>query len=898
MREPEVQIGNSGLDRPGAVGLEVAMKQASLFSVAGVCMALALLLQCEGLWAQGARDTEQPKKVVARYIQAIQQADLKTIIDLQSNTPGQIAAIKASNPQALWAHLIGQYYDEKISSLSKDISSRGNYFQAFLPPSCKWSISEVRADADTAEVYVTVDYPLASDAPIAQQFDRGPIRGSAKLLKHTILKFLVYTRSQLIGDLSGAVEYVFFGRSTFVRFEQADVYWETHPFRILNASWEQGSGVFLNIDVIGGSPPFNSTTKCGSLKPKMHEDANISIMWYGIEDEHFPLRCSVKVTERLGQSDEVAFTVPQTPRGQLFISTYCWVRNPWRLRGQGIPNGCSVPIREFESIQSTPPSTSAESGTANPPAATTQPIQPAISPPVAPQPSAPVASNCSNYDACIQSGMSALNSGLWSQSLADFLKASNLAPSKPAAWSWLGTNYLLLSREQEAPPMWDKALQAGEISFVVYRERSLWSDRGSLRLTPTEVSFIDQKGQKVFAVLPSDTSSSNVLARSPSAGISSQWLQEHRLTLDPIPYVGLRIAGKNYNFEFFPLQAGCEIQASFVLCPEPGRQQQSVIANYVVGTISKLASGSFAKTVQPPTPKIGCDTATDLGYSLLAGGHLYKVKGIASPSGGQVLVFFDEKGSPVQDQNLLQKLALGAWTRENIVASTATRAEINNKAQILKDMIGTSQALQHYDMAQDALARAMAAAIEAGVTGGASINTSLNNLALNFVQGQFSKVNTARTVLTLTAQASLQTSVDKYSSLNSQLPPADSLALAVSDLQKFKDLYTQAQGLDLPGEALIVSLMPTSAHELTDAALQSVLDQLVKSLPGGQQAATLKNLLDLEQDFASLSKDLPALKPYYENLNLVLRLAQANDRKIASWADQAGAACASGVGAH
>jgi hypothetical protein len=179
---------------------------------------------------------------------------------------------------------------------------------------------------------------------------------------------------------------------------------------------------------------------------------------------------------------------------------------------------------------------------------------------------------------------------------------SKLTPCAETYAPTLGPGNPLLSPEPAALAMWDKALRSGEVSFVVYRERFGSSQEGSLHLTPTEVSFIDQKGQKVLAVRPSDISSSKVFSSTP-VGISASWLQEHGLTLDPVPGVRLSIAGKNYNFEPFPLQAGCEIQASFVLCPEPGRQQQSVIANYVAQTIPKLASGGFAGTGQPPTPQ-------------------------------------------------------------------------------------------------------------------------------------------------------------------------------------------------------------------------------------------------------------------------------------------------------
>lgn len=134
-------------------------------------------------------------------------------------------------------------------------------------------------------------------------------------------------------------------------------------------------------------------------------------------------------------------------------------------------------------------------------------------------------------------------------------------------------------------------------------------------------------------------------------------------------------------------------------------------------------------------------------------------------------------------------------------------------------------------------------------------------------------------------------SAERYNSLKTQLPSADSPALAVSDLQRYRELYEQAQGLDLPGEALAVGLMPKSGQQLTDQALQSALSQLVSNLPTGD-VTTLKDLLQIQKGIAVAAKGIPALESYAENLKLVLALNGANDRKIAAWADQAAIACA------
>lgn len=290
---------------------------------------------------------------------------------------------------------------------------------------------------------------------------------------------------------------------------------------------------------------------------------------------------------------------------------------------------------------------------------------------------------------------------------------------------------------------------------------------------------------------------------------------------------------------------------------------------------------------QPPVriAKPVCTAATDLGYSLLAAGHLYKVKGIASASGGQVHVFFDEKGSPVQDQNLLQKLALGAWARENVVVLPDAR----NGTRRVSAVLSTSQALQQYEMVQDALARGMAEAVEAAVTSGASLTQAVPRLTWATVSSQLTK--SPRTVLTLIAQRGLQHSLERYTQLESTLPPADSTALDVATLEKAKDLYTQAQALELPNEALAAALMPKTAGELTNQALQSMAGELVAGLPKSNEAVTLAGLLNLQKSLATFRQSFPVLQTYNERLNLALNLAQANDRKVGEWAQLATSAC-------
>jgi len=204
-------------------------------------------------------------------------------------------------------------------------------------------------------------------------------------------------------------------------------------------------------------------------------------------------------------------------------------------------------------------------------------------------------------------------------------------------------------------------------------------------------------------------------------------------------------------------------------------------------------------------------------------------------------------------------------------------------------MIGTSRALQGYQAVQDVLARGMAEAVEAAVTGGASLSTVVPNLTGGVIRSQL--MNAPKTLLTVAAQIGLQKSLDMYKQLETILPPADSVALDANNLDQVRLLYTQAQGLDLPNEALASALMPKSANNLTTQALQSVAGQLLPGLPASNAAVTLNDLWKLQTSLAQAGGTLPALQKYQENLNLVTHLSEANDRKIASWAAQAAQAC-------
>jgi tetratricopeptide (TPR) repeat protein len=494
--------------------------------------------------------------------------------------------------------------------------------------------------------------------------------------------------------------------------------------------------------------------------------------------------------------------------------------------------------------------------------------QPLDTQPTAAQPLAPVAVNCSDYDSCFSGGTAAYRSGQLDQSLGYFQKASTLDPSKGDAWAGIGAVYFETGRYDEAATMSDKALALGStVSVDVCRQHLMSCDRGSFRMSTREVSLVSPGGQKVFSATPSEVTT-----------------QEAQLfTLKQAAYVGVRVSGKNYSLFYIPDRITCNF-GLVPECPEPGFTQQKLFANYVHRTIQRMAAGEFAKTVQPATPKAGCDAATDLGYSLLAGGHLYKVKGITSPN-GQVHVFFDEKGSPVQDQNMLQKLALGAWTRERIVAGSSTR----NASSRISSILSASRSIQLDTALADFAARGMTEALEAVVTGGASLAKTVPNLTYGILGSQL--LNSPRTFLIVAARTGLERSLDRYSQLGTILPPADATALDVTALETVKQLYTQAYVLELPNEALATAMMPTTITQQLQDLVGSMLSEVIPGAPDPTQLVTLDALFKLQKSLANAGRALPELQAYSESLENALKFAAEEDQVIGAWAKQAATAC-------
>ncbi len=491
---------------------------------------------------------------------------------------------------------------------------------------------------------------------------------------------------------------------------------------------------------------------------------------------------------------------------------------------------------------------------------------------------------CGDYDGCMRAGQSAFRSEDWQTAVSSFQTAANQRANSSDPWVWLGRTYLRNGQNQDVPAAWDKALQlGGSLIIGACHERAFQPcERGDLSLSSTAVAFLINGSQTAFSVAPSQVSAKGVLNNTAMGHVS----------------FGLQIEKKKYNFEFLPLGVTCQIQL-FVQCPQEGTAQQLTVANYISRSIPALASGALGKPSNPATSSAsqspppgppstpGCSQSIDAGYSLLLQGRLYKVRAVGPTGPSQVHIFFDDKNHQVMDADTLQQLAVAAWTRDNVVASSDARGG----AQRVSGILGTSKALQNYSNVQDALARGMVEALEAVVTDGASLSKAVPNLTGGILKNQLKSA--PKTIFVRAAQIGLEQSLAAYNQMASvPLPPADATVLNTPDLIRIKAYYLQARTLELPYESLAAKLMPTSASQLTNQAFASAISEVIPSVGlSTTDLVTLNSLLTLQKSVANLADTLPALQSYSQNLKLALDLADANNRTISSSALAASSPC-------
>ena len=479
---------------------------------------------------------------------------------------------------------------------------------------------------------------------------------------------------------------------------------------------------------------------------------------------------------------------------------------------------------------------------------------------------------CANYDECFKLGLSAFQSKDLNTAEADFRAAAQFSPGNPEAWRWVGTVMLgnnEIHQVGDLAATWDKALSlGGPLVISACHERTMQPcERGDLLLSPKMITFQLRGMQHVFSAAPSEIEPGKVL-NNPGA--------QH------VAY-NLKAGGKNYVLDFIPSSwQSCNFNM-MVQCQPDGTAEQLILASYVAQTLPKLASGQVAASVAPATPApaaatkavsglAGCAALPSAGYSILLQSHLFRVV----TGSTKQLYFLNESGSQVTDASLLSQLASVVWTHDNILP------DARYASGHVSDILSTSKAIQHYTASQDLIARAMVEAMEGAATDGASLAKVPVNLTIGFVKSQIT--NAPRNILTDTAQAGLNQSLNLYKQMESvPLPPADATVLNASDMSKILTLYTQAHTLDLPYSALAAKLMPQHTQDLTDAALKSIISELTAGpvFAGSPTAAmTTSQLLLLQTSLANLANGNVALQAFHDNLNLAVNLNKANSAAI------------------
>jgi len=799
--------------------------------IAGVwLMAAASCAWARPAMAQATR-SQSSASVVTRYIEAVQKKDLRGIIELMSSYQGGVAQIKEANPRVLWPKLIDNYYDDKV----KQLSQQPGYWQSYgetlgammgdptqairasitlFPTTCKWTISEVRQQQAVNQgngqpvrqetVYVTVNYPAWEDAPLVEA--PGQSSAGLKMLMQTIIDFVVDESSDTVESVS--------------RVAAGDAYGDK-PLRIVNMEWGQLPNAFLSFSAVGGVPPFTCSIEVGAISSQKDCYRPSTSSFYvdlgqAVLSQPFPLSARVQISDSAGQTDQVFFTIPQPLRGLggLALQRYCWGRAPWQNKGEGLPadsQNCLSPIRNL-----------AQASAAGIASSQPMPSQAPLGVPV-PQTRAQLSGVCGDFDSCMTAAMNEYRDADWPKAIADFQSATDQRPSSGGPWFWLGQLYFHNEQNAEASRAWDKALSLGTtIGIGVCHELAFRPcQSGNLYLSSASVSFAVNNSESVFSVPPSDVTFNGVFNNSRMGHVS----------------FGLEVAHRRYNFDFFPLGVSCQVQL-FVDCPQSGVAQQLAVANYVSEVIAKLASGALGA---PPTAKqvpsateqstlasssssSSCATATNLGYAIQDGSHLYTVKGVGSVGPSQVHVFVDGTGAVVRDAGLLQQLTLSSWTKERIV----DRYNPSSGSRQVRTFLAVSSNLAGWEDTTDALARATVESIRAVATGGTSLSTTAQNLTLGVVKNQLTNPKIA---LAHWARAGLDQSLADYTQMESLLPAAGTTTFKLSDLKKIESLYTQANTLALVNEALAAAIAPTTWQAEFANYLSSAVDELKPTVP-------------------------------------------------------------------
>ena len=267
-------------------------------------------------------------------------------------------------------------------------------------------------------------------------------------------------------------------------------------------------------------------------------------------------------------------------------------------------------------------------------------------------------------------------------------------------------------------------------------------------------------------------------------------------------------------------------------------------------------------------------------YFVTIDGKEYKVSGDIFTGKKEGRVFKDEKGAVVRDLVLAKKIAQASWVYENVVKAPG----IPN-SQRVSAILKTHKSLRRYELTQDILARASVQILAATISGGATLTYTVPaSLTWRVAHDQFVNL---KGLLSLTGRQGLEEALSKYQQMEALIAKLKPNHIDEATAAEIKRLYDSAYGLDLPYSALLTSLMPKKGRQLVDKALKDIGDELVKTLPLSDAVLTTSEVLNLQGKMDDALKAAPALKEYYEKLNLAKRLKEANEQVISAWAEQA-----------
>jgi hypothetical protein len=280
----------------------------------------------------------------------------------------------------------------------------------------------------------------------------------------------------------------------------------------------------------------------------------------------------------------------------------------------------------------------------------------------------------------------------------------------------------------------------------------------------------------------------------------------------------------------------------------------------------------------------GCPKAVDRKYSIIHKGVQYRVMTAPSGTGQPTHIFVGPGKTLIRDPSILQSLAPAAWTYENIVTSQEVRSAPTRLTGILE----TSLNLQRYEDVQDILVRTLVEGLAAVSTGGGTLSTAPTRLTWAMVRRHFAN---PRALLTRLGQVGMKNCVQKYIDLIAIMPSDAGTTISTADVTPLRQLFEQARTEELMYASLLSDLMPEDGQALIDQALASVATQLLPTLPLGDTALTLGELVDVMDSFLDFCKSADALQGFRRDYSLGIKLAAAERATLENWVAKAIAAC-------